>query len=55
MKILIEPIHDGGESRIARSIDHAAELIKSDRSLVLSRLADSNGKVIIGRYSLTII
>ena len=55
MKILIEHTFNTEENRIAKNLDDAAVIIGVPRPTVMRRLANSNGKVVIGQYLLTIL
>ena len=55
MKILIEHTLDREDNRIAKSLDDAAVILGVSRSTVMLRLSNSNGRVIIGQYLLTIL
>ena len=55
MKILIEHTRDRDDNRIAKSLDDAADILGIPYSKVVFSLSNSDGKVIIGQYLLTIL
>ena len=55
MKILIEHTRDKRDNRIAKSLDDAAGILNVPRSTIMFSLSNSDGKVILGEYLLTIL